>query len=54
MFPYGGNIFLCPGKNFAKQEIIAATAFMLLSFDFEALRYLKMDGSHSDRGAENG
>jgi cytochrome P450 len=50
MFPYGGGIFLCPGRNFAKQEIMAAIAFMLLSFDFEVLGYVKMDGGKSDRG----
>ena len=50
MFPYGGGIFLCPGRNFAKQEIMAAIALMLLKFDFEALGYVKMDGSRSDRG----
>lgn len=50
MFPYGGGIFLCPGRNFAKQEIMAAIAFMLLSFEFKVLEYVKMDGSKSDRG----
>lgn len=52
MFPYGGGIFLCPGRNFAKQEIMAAIAFMLLTFDFEALCE---DGWESFRpGAEIG
>ena len=32
------------------QEIMAAIAFVLLSFDFEVLGYVKMDGSKSDRG----
>ena len=49
MFPYGGGIFLCPGRTFAKQEIMAAIAVMLLRFDFEVLGYVKMDGTKSDR-----
>jgi cytochrome P450 len=52
MFPYGGGIFLCPGRNFAKQEIMAATAFMLLNFEFEVLGFVKMDGSKSERGRD--
>jgi cytochrome P450 len=48
-FPYGGGIFRCPVRNFAKQEVMAAIAFMLLTFDFEVLGYVKMDGSPFDR-----
>jgi cytochrome P450 len=50
MFPYGGGIYLCPGRHFAKQEIMAAIALMILRFDFEVLGYVKMDGSRSERG----
>jgi len=50
MFPYGGGIYLCPGRHFAKQEIMAAIALMILRFDFEVLGYVKMDGTRSDRG----
>jgi hypothetical protein len=34
-FPYGGGAHICPGRIFAKQEILAAVAMVLLSFDFE-------------------
>jgi hypothetical protein len=34
-FPYGGGAHICPGRVFAKQEILAAVAMVLLSFDFE-------------------
>jgi len=50
MFPYGGGIHLCPGRHFAKQEIMVAIALMILRFDFEMLGYVKMDGTRSDRG----
>jgi cytochrome P450 len=50
MFPYGGGIYLCPGRHFAKQEIMAAIVLMILRFDFEVLGYVKMDGTRSERG----
>jgi hypothetical protein len=34
-FPYGGGAHICPGRIFAKQEILAAVAMVLLSFEFE-------------------
>ena len=34
-FPYGGGAHICPGRIFAKQEILAAVAMVLLCFDFE-------------------
>jgi hypothetical protein len=50
MFPHSGGVFLCLGRNFAEREILAAVAFVLLSFDFEMLVYVKMDGSKLERG----
>ena len=50
MFPYGGGIYLCPGRHFAKQEIMTAIALVILRFDFEVLGYVKMDGTRSERG----
>jgi hypothetical protein len=32
-FPYGGGNHMCPGRTFAKQEILAAIAIVLLTFD---------------------
>lgn len=34
-FPYGGGPRMCPGRQFAKQEIISTLAIMLTLFDIE-------------------
>lgn len=33
MWPWGGGKTMCPGRLFAKQEVLAAVALVLLSFD---------------------
>ncbi|KAL1987108.1 hypothetical protein VTN96DRAFT_4714 [Rasamsonia emersonii] len=33
--PYGGGLKLCPGRHFAKQEMIVASAMFLTAFDIE-------------------
>ncbi|KAK1758041.1 cytochrome P450 [Echria macrotheca] len=49
-FPYGGGISMCPGRHFAKQEIMAALAIMVTTFDIEMIEWVTMDGkSKSDR-----
>ena len=35
--PYGGGQRMCPGRHFAKQEMIASLAIMLTLFDIELL-----------------
>ncbi|KAL8672925.1 MAG: hypothetical protein Q9168_002631 [Polycauliona sp. 1 TL-2023] len=35
--PYGGGTSLCPGRHFAKQEIITTAAIMLEAYDFELM-----------------
>lgn len=35
--PYGGGISLCPGRHFAKREIIATTAILLSAYDMELI-----------------
>ena len=35
--PYGGGLRMCPGRHFAKEEIILTSAIMLTSFDIELL-----------------
>lgn len=50
MFPYGDGTALCPGRFFAKQEIMAAIALIVLNFDFEVLGFTKLDGALTDRG----
>ena len=39
-FPYGGGAHICPGRVFAKQEILAAVATVLLNFDFEFVSWV--------------
>lgn len=34
-YPYGGGLNICPGRFFAKQEIMAGVAFMLRAFEFD-------------------
>jgi len=41
---------MCPGRHFAKQEIILAVAKFLTQFDIEFVEWTKLDGSKSDRG----
>lgn len=40
LFPFGGGRTMCPGRNFAKQEIIGGVATVLNTFDFKVLGYL--------------
>lgn len=35
LFPYGGGNHMCPGRTFAKQEILAAIASVLLTFEIQ-------------------
>jgi len=44
-FPFGGGRTICPGRVFAKQEVLAAVAIVLLDFDIEALGYLDQNGN---------
>ncbi|KAK0624313.1 cytochrome P450 [Immersiella caudata] len=55
-FPYGGGITMCPGRNFAKQEILATLALLLTRFEIEAVEWVMVDGTgaKSDREARDG
>ncbi|KAF9873179.1 hypothetical protein CkaCkLH20_09342 [Colletotrichum karsti] len=48
--PYGGGSVICPGRFFAKHEILAAVAMMVTLFDLEFERWSHLDGSPADRG----
>ncbi|KAF3765693.1 putative cytochrome P450 [Cryphonectria parasitica EP155] len=52
-FPYGGGSGICPGRTFAKQEILMIAAILLAKFDFEFLEWTKLDGTKSDRPAQD-
>ncbi|RYP60258.1 hypothetical protein DL769_008192 [Monosporascus sp. CRB-8-3] len=48
-FPYGGGYVMCPGRHFAKQEIIMAIAVVVTKFDIEFLEWVNADGTKSER-----
>ena len=48
-FPFGGGKSVCPGRVFAKQEILAATALMLLELDIEVLGFVDGKGKASGK-----
>ncbi|GJC87677.1 cholesterol 7-alpha-monooxygenase [Colletotrichum liriopes] len=48
--PYGGGSVICPGRFFAKHEILAAVAMIVTTFDMEFVRWSFLDGSPSERG----
>ncbi|KAI1342868.1 cytochrome P450 [Xylariaceae sp. FL0016] len=52
-FPYGGGLPVCPGRHFAKQEIMMTLGLIVAKFDIEFVEWANMDGSLSDRAAED-
>ncbi|KAI1139192.1 cytochrome P450 [Hypoxylon sp. FL0543] len=52
-FPFGGDHAMCPGRHFAKREIITAMAIIVAKFDIELIEWVHPDGSPSDRPAQN-
>jgi hypothetical protein len=44
---------MCPGRHFAKQEILLAVAIMVTKFDIEFVGWRNLDGTKSDRPAED-
>ncbi|KAJ9653373.1 hypothetical protein H2198_007462 [Neophaeococcomyces mojaviensis] len=48
-FPFGGGKTMCPGRNFAKQEILGALAVVLLTFEFEFIGYVDAKGNTTDK-----
>lgn len=49
----GGGIAICPGRHFAKQEILLTVAILLSRFEFEFVEWVTMDGKKSDRPPRN-
>jgi cytochrome P450 len=43
-FPFGGGKSVCPGRVFAKQEVLAATACVLLGYDIEVVGFVDKNG----------
>ncbi|KAH7198438.1 cytochrome P450 [Fusarium flagelliforme] len=53
-FPYGGGVAMCPGRNYAKQEILSAVVLFFAHFNVEPLRFVDGNGETSERGPEVG
>ena len=51
-FPFGGGSSMCPGRFFAKQEVLTAVAMMIVKFDIEFVELVHLDGKKSARGPE--
>ena len=51
-FPFGGGTSMCPGRFFAKQEVLIAVAIFIWKFEVEFVEFITMDGKKSDRGPE--
>ncbi|OAX82272.1 hypothetical protein ACJ72_03379 [Emergomyces africanus] len=45
LFPFGGGKTMCPGRVFAKNEILLSTAYFLLNFDFGVSEYVDGKGN---------
>lgn len=43
---------MCTGRFFAKQEILAAAALLILKFDIKPLKWVTLNGKPSDRPAK--
>ncbi|KAF4624105.1 hypothetical protein G7Y89_g14068 [Cudoniella acicularis] len=50
-FPFGGGQQICPGRHFAKHEILITIALLVSKFEIEVVGWTKLDGSPSEREA---
>ncbi|GAP85198.2 putative cytochrome P450 [Rosellinia necatrix] len=46
--PFGGGYVMCPGRHFAKQEILLAIAVLVTKFDIEFIEWTGSNGLRSD------
>jgi len=49
----GGGAPIFPGRHFAKAEILMTIGLLVSKFDIEFVEWTKLDGSPSDRPAQN-
>jgi hypothetical protein len=45
-FPCRGGSSMCPGRFFAKQEILTAVAIMILKFDIHCIKFVHHNGKN--------
>ncbi|KAK0714186.1 cytochrome P450 [Lasiosphaeria miniovina] len=50
---YGGGVAMCPGRFFAKREIMITITMLVSRFDMEFVGWTTLDGGPSDRPARN-
>ncbi|KAK8040181.1 Cholesterol 7-alpha-monooxygenase, partial [Apiospora rasikravindrae] len=48
LFPFGGGYLICPGRHFAKQEVLLTIAVLVTVFDLELVHWARADGSVPD------
>lgn len=50
-FPFGGGHYMCPGRTFARQEVLGAVAMVLLKFEVKMIEFVReKNGSCIGRG----
>jgi hypothetical protein len=47
-FPFGGGKSICPGRVFAKQEVLGAVGMLLTKFEFKVGGFVDSDGKSRD------
>lgn len=50
-FPYGGGIAICPGRYYAKAEMLVAVAMFIVTFDIEFVGFVDFQGRASRKPA---
>ena len=53
-FPYGGGRAMCPGRFYAKQEILAAVALTVAQFDFKGQEMVRANALGTGTGPRIG
>ncbi|KAL1860704.1 hypothetical protein Daus18300_009047 [Diaporthe australafricana] len=51
-FPFGGGVNICPGRQYAKAEILTTIGLMISQVDIEPVCWTELDGSPSNRAAK--
>ncbi|ROV94494.1 hypothetical protein VSDG_05895 [Cytospora chrysosperma] len=49
----GGGVSICPGRQFAKHEMLITLGLIVSKFDLELVEWTTMGGSTSDRPGKN-
>lgn len=49
----GGGISICPGRHFAKNEIMLTVAALASKFDWEFVGWVNKDGTEANRAPRN-